>query len=77
MTFVRYTGNWKGSYEGWLVTLESFFLELPLNLPGLTGFYMAGQWINAGGGIPGAIKSGRKAVKCTCKEFNQPFRDTR
>lgn len=69
MTFVRYTGNWKGSYEGWLVSPDSFFLELPMTLPGLTRFYMAGQWVVGGGGIPGGIKSGRKAVQSMCKEF--------
>ena len=74
MTFVRYTGNWKGSYEGWLVTPGSFFFELPLKLPGLTRFYMAGQWTTTGGGIPGSIKSGRSAVKSMCKELNQPFK---
>ena len=75
MTFVRYTGNWRGSYEGWLVTPESFFLELPMTLPGLNRFYMAGQWVIGGGGIPGTIKSGRMSVKNMCQELNQPFRE--
>ena len=74
MTFVRYTGNWKGSYEGWLVTSDSFFLTLPMTLPGLSRFYMAGQWVVSGGGIPGAVTSGRKAVKQMCKEMGVKFR---
>jgi phytoene dehydrogenase-like protein len=75
MTFARYTGNWRGSYEGWLVTPDAFFLELPNTLPGLSRFSMAGQWVIAGGGVSGAITSARKAVKVLCKEMNQPFRD--
>ena len=77
MTFVRYTGNWRGSYEGWLVTPDSFFLTLPNTLPGLSRFYMAGQWVSTGGGVSGAVTSGRTVVKMMCKEFNQKFRTTR
>jgi len=73
MTFVRYTGNWKGSYEGWQVTPDSFFLDLPQTLPGLSGFSMAGQWIVTGGGIPGAVLSGRKAVKQMCSDLGKKF----
>lgn len=74
MTFVRYTGNWRGSYEGWLITPDSFFLELPMTLPGLSRFYMAGQWVSTGGGIPGAILSGRTAIKKICREMKIPFK---
>lgn len=73
MTLTRYTGNWKGSYEGWLVTRDTLFTELPKTLPGLSGFYMAGQWVAAGGGIPGCVLSARKAVQQLCKDHKQPF----
>lgn len=73
LTFVRYTGNWKGSYEGWQVTPDSFFLDLPQTLPGLSRFYMAGQWVVTGGGIPGAVLSGRKAVKLMCRDIGKKF----
>lgn len=72
-TFVRYTGNWKGSYEGWLLTADSFFTQMPITLPGLSGFYMAGQWVKVGGGIPGAVLSARDAMKKVCKDTGQPF----
>jgi len=73
MTFVRYTGNRNGSYEGWQVTPDSFFLELPQTVPGLSGFFMAGQWVVTGGGIPGAVLSGRKAVKLMCAGMGKTF----
>ncbi|MDD1712660.1 MAG: NAD(P)/FAD-dependent oxidoreductase [Methanoregulaceae archaeon] len=72
-TFVRYTGNWKGSYEGWLWTKESMNLTLPQVLPGLRSFYLAGQWVAPGGGLPGAALSARKAVQLICKAEGRRF----
>jgi phytoene dehydrogenase-like protein len=51
-TFERYTGNWKGSFEGWLPTPGNLTTEMRKSLPGLEGFYMAGQWVAPGGGLP-------------------------
>jgi phytoene dehydrogenase-like protein len=58
-TFVRYTGNWQGSYEGWLPTPRILGRRIPYTLPGLKDFYMAGHWVVAGGGLPSAALSGR------------------
>ncbi|MFC1916779.1 phytoene desaturase family protein [Chloroflexota bacterium] len=49
MTWVRYTGNWRGAYEGWMNTTKSFMMQMNKTLPGLDNFYMAGQWVNPGG----------------------------
>jgi phytoene dehydrogenase-like protein len=72
-TFIRYTGNWKGSYEGWLWTKKTMKLRLPQKLPGLAGFYMAGQWVAPGGGLPGAAISARNAIKLLCKDEKRSF----
>jgi phytoene dehydrogenase-like protein len=72
-TFIRYTGNWKGSYEGWLWTKKTMNLRFPQKLPGLNGFYMAGQWVAPGGGIPGAALSARSAIKLLCKDEKRSF----
>jgi len=48
-TVIRYTGNWKGSFEGWLMTPATGIRQLPAILPGLKDFYMVGQWISPGG----------------------------
>ncbi|UCG43313.1 MAG: hypothetical protein JSU73_01465 [candidate division WOR-3 bacterium] len=42
-------------------------------LPGLADFYMAGQWVFMGGGIPGAILSGRHAMQVICKKDKKKF----
>ncbi|MDD1713107.1 MAG: NAD(P)/FAD-dependent oxidoreductase [Methanoregulaceae archaeon] len=72
-TFVRYTGNWQGSYQGWLVTSATMNLTLPQVLPGLKSFYMAGQWIAPGGGLPGAAISARRAVQLVCRAEGRRF----
>ena len=73
MTWVRYTGNWRGSYEGWMMSLESLTMVMSKTLPGLENFYMAGQWVNPGGGIPTAIMSGSHTVQMICKEDKKKF----
>ncbi|OFY63609.1 MAG: hypothetical protein A2V64_08030 [Bacteroidetes bacterium RBG_13_43_22] len=79
MTFKRYTGNWQGSFEGWLVTPEnSYTMMKPMSnmLPGLRNFYMCGQWVQPGGGLPTGITSARGLVKKLCKEDHRKFRTT-
>ena len=46
ITFHRYTGNWKGSFEGWMVTPKTWNLRMSKTLPGLDNFYMAGQGLS-------------------------------
>ena len=73
LTFERYTGNWKGSYEGWLMSPSNITLQLPQKLPGLDNFYMAGHWISPGGGLPSGLITGRKAIKLICKKEKRSF----
>lgn len=77
LTFVRFTGNWKGSYEGWLLNEETITLKMPQTLPGLSNFYMAGQWVAPGGGLPGATISARQAVQLICEDENEGFKTTK
>jgi phytoene dehydrogenase-like protein len=72
-TFVRYTGNWQGSYEGWLPTPRILGRRIPCTLPGLKGFYMAGHWVVAGGGLPSAALSGRYAAQMICARNGKVF----
>jgi phytoene dehydrogenase-like protein len=73
MTWVRYTGNWRGSYEGWMFSAESFTSSMRKTLPGLENFYMAGQWVNPGGGMPTAAMSGRQTIQMICKKDKKKF----
>ena len=77
MTWVRYTGNWRGSYEGWMITTETFMMEMSKTLPGLENFYMAGQWVEPGGGMPTAAMSGRNITQIICKRDKRPFITTK
>jgi phytoene dehydrogenase-like protein len=77
MTTERYTANWQGSMEGWRITTQTVGMAMgrgmSKTLPGLKGFYMIGQWVEPGGGIPTAAMSGRKAIRMICREQRRPF----
>jgi len=73
LTFERYTGNWKGSYEGWLLSKETMRIKMPQTLPGLSDFYMVGQWVSPGGGLPSGVITARNALKQICKKEGRKF----
>lgn len=73
-TFRNFSGNWKGSFEGWLMTPETGFRNLPHTLPGLKNFYMCGQWVAIGGGLPGVLNSARDTAQIICHEDGIPFK---
>ncbi len=72
-TYRRYTGNWQGSPDGWCITTQNLGAELPLRLPGLARFYLAGQWTVPFAGVPGAASSGCGAVQLLCKDDRRAF----
>jgi phytoene dehydrogenase-like protein len=49
-------------------------VTIPNTLPGLRNFYMAGQWVRVGGGIPGGVEMGRNAVMQIYKQDRVKFR---
>jgi hypothetical protein len=69
-TYDRYTGNWKGSFEGWLLSPHNAEIAgmagMPRTLPGLSNFVMAAQWVWPGGGLPSGLLTGRWAVQSVC-----------
>ena len=77
LTTERYTGNWRGSMEGWLITTQNMGMAfgggMSKTLPGLGNFYMAGQWVEPGGGVPTAAMSGRNIIQTLCKQDKQRF----
>lgn len=76
VTYERYTGNWQGSYMGWGSTTETMGDSMSRTLPGLDCFYMAGQWVHPGGGVPGAVMSGRHLMQIICKKDKKRFGTT-
>lgn len=76
LTFEHYTGNWKGSFEGWLFTPQNSFTlmkRMRQTLPGLKNFFMCGQWVEPGGGLPVSVMSGRRLVQTLCKQDGRKF----
>jgi phytoene dehydrogenase-like protein len=77
LTFERYTGNWKGSFEGWLITPDNsgtVMKPLSQKLPNLESFYLCGQWVEPGGGLPTGVISARRLFQAICKEDGAKFR---
>jgi phytoene dehydrogenase-like protein len=75
-TLWRYTLNHKGAFEGWLPASRTLFKNVKKTLPGLSNFYMAGQWVEPGGGIITAMYSGRHAIQYVCRDDKKKFRVT-
>jgi phytoene dehydrogenase-like protein len=73
MTWERYTGNWRASFEGWLISTKTFGMRMSKTLPRLKNFYMAGQWVEPGGGVPAVAMSGRNVIQIICKQDKMPF----
>ncbi len=69
----RYTRNHRGAYMGWLPTPEVITTRMKRTLPGLANFYMAGQWVLPGGGVPPCLYSGRHVVQILCHQDGKPF----
>ena len=72
-TFVRYTHNWRASYEGWLPTPRLLGRRILYTLRGLENFYMAGHWVIPGGGLPSAALSGRDVAQMICAQNGKAF----
>jgi len=69
----RYTFNHRGAYMGWLPTPQQIMARVDRTLPGLGDFYMAGQWVMPGGGVPACLYSGRHVVQMLCRKDGKRF----
>lgn len=78
MTWLRHTGNWRGAFEGWLPTRSAMARSvlgggMRKTLPGLADFYMSGQWVEPGGGLPGVAPASRALIQRLCKQDHHAF----
>ena len=77
ITYKRFTNNWQGSFEGWLLTTDNMSSMvgkgMSKTLPGLDNFYMIGQWVMPGGGLPPAAQSGRDIIQIICHRDKKSF----
>jgi len=76
-TYKRYTGNWKGSPDGWYITPENMRDMEPLRtLPGLSGLQTIGQWTMPFTGTIMAAITGRQAIELLCRDSGLKFNTT-
>jgi phytoene dehydrogenase-like protein len=73
MTTVRYTGNYRASYEGWRPTMATARAKVPSVLPGLSGFRMIGQWTAPFSGLPTVSRDGKKVIRSLCEQDGREF----
>ncbi len=73
LTYERYTGNRIGTFEGWMITPKTMMMSIKKELPGLKNFYMAGQWVQPGGGVTTSVKSARDTVYLICSRDKKAF----
>ena len=74
LTNVRYTGVWKGAYEGFLPTSKTMTKTLSNRVKGLENFYLTGQWLYPGGGLPPSAQSGKWLFQLITKKDGKKFR---
>ena len=72
-TDVKYTGVKDGAYEGFMPSRDTMMKSIKMKLPRLKNFYMAGQWLFPGGGLPPSAQSGKWAIQLICKQNRQRF----
>jgi phytoene dehydrogenase-like protein len=73
VTYIRYTGNWQASPDGWYVTPENMRTPPLRTLPGLAGLHMAGQWTAPFTGTVMAALTGRQVVQLLCRQDRRRF----
>lgn len=73
VTFHRYTNNWRGSIQGWEWLPGLIPETVKKELPKLKNFYMIGQWVTPGGGVPSALISGRDIAQIICRRDHKKF----
>ena len=69
----RYTLNKEGAFMGWAPTPKALRTQLKKTLPGLDNFYMAGQWVMPGGGVPPCFYSARHVLQILCARDGKKF----
>ncbi len=73
-TFTRYTNLWKGAQQGWAPTPQAVGRLQKKTLPKVKNFYLTGQWLSAGGGIPAVFSLSRQGAQLVCKADNKTFK---
>jgi phytoene dehydrogenase-like protein len=75
MTYVRYTGNYRGAYMTWVMTpyLMKHHRVVKKTLPGLKNFWLSGMWVQPPGGVPTGAKTSRDIIQIICHKDKRKF----
>lgn len=75
MTYVRYTGNWEGTYMTWIIPPEKAkrFQMVKKTVPGLDNFWLSGMWVQPPGGVPTGVMTSRAIIQIICKRDKKRF----
>lgn len=75
MTYVRYTGNWKGTYMTWVITPDKVkkFRMIKKTVPGLDNFWLSGMWVQPPGGTPTGAMTSRAIIQIICRKDKKRF----
>ncbi len=74
LTFWNMARSWRGAFEGWLPQHGSMNQHVEKTLGELENVFLAGQWVEPGGGVPTAILSGRQAAQLACAAKSLVFK---
>jgi phytoene dehydrogenase-like protein len=76
MTYVRYTGNWKGTYMTWVISPDKVkkYRMIKKTVPGLDNFWLSGMWVQPPGGVPTGAMTSRDVIQLICKKDKKHFR---
>jgi len=74
LTDIRYTGVWKGAFEGFLPTSKNMTRSIKNKIKGLDNFYLIGQWLTPGGGLPPSAQSGKWLFQEITKKDKKKFK---
>lgn len=74
VTNTRFCHVYKGAYMSFALTPYNTKINHPGRLPHLKNLYLAGQWLQAPGGLPNAAVTGKFAVQRICKDYRVKFK---
>jgi len=76
MTYVRYTGNWKGTFMTWVISPDKVkkFRMVKKTVPGLDNFWLSGMWVLPPGGVPTGVITSRGIIQIICRKDKQRFK---
>jgi phytoene dehydrogenase-like protein len=74
LTDIKFTGVHKGAFEGFLPTSQNMMKSISHKLKGLDNFYLTGQWLFPGGGLPPSAQSGKWLFQWITKKDRKKFK---